>query len=126
VINTEVIESELLNRHITGIQQALETAGGTHALEDVLACIERGEAQLWIEPDALIVSEIIDTPQLRELRFWISTGELEAVIELGERVLVWGREMGCKRAVMTGRMGWKRLAAQHGWQPEMIVIGREL
>ena len=112
--------------HLEGIARALSYGGATHSLSDVLDQIERGDAQLWLDDSALIVTEVHDTPRLRELRFWIATGELQAVVDLSERVLDWGRAMGCKRAVLTGRKGWVKALAGEGWKQEMVVMGRAL
>lgn len=118
-------EANILH-HYEGLVKALRIGGDTHGVEDVLAQIEKGEAKLWIAPDALIITEVHDAPRCRELRFWIATGDLPAVLELQEEVLAWGKEQGCTRAVFTGRRGWVKALRGSGWEEIMVVMGREL
>jgi hypothetical protein len=113
--------------HVAGIEQALSYSGGTHTLEDVLSQIERGEAQLWTAEDALIITEVHNAPRLRELHVWITTGELDAVLQLfDEQVEPWAREMGCAQVAFTGRRGWARALRGRGWITDMVVGRRAL
>lgn len=120
------LASQRLGEHLDGIEKALAVGGGTHGVMDVLQQLSKGGAQLWTDEDALIITEVHDAPKLRELRFWIATGKLDAVIQLSKRVLDWGREMGCDQAVLTGRRGWVKPLAAEGWEPWMVVMGRKL
>lgn len=112
--------------HLQGLEKALEAGGGSHSIEHVLAAVRRGEAQLWLDGDAAIVTEVNDAPNHRELHFWLATGTLEDVIALSNKVTEWGRERGCTVATLSGRFGWKKALAQEGWEPTMIVMGKRL
>lgn len=109
------------------LTEALEHAGGTHTLGDVLAAIESGEAQLWQTADAIIVSEIEQYPQMRVCNLWLAAGDLGAVIALGDEVIAWAKtEMGCERATLWGRKGWERLGRSRGWTPMLTLLSREV
>ena len=56
------------------IEDALEYAQFSHTLEDVLRVVLAGDAQFWPESNAALVTEIIDYPQRRTLRFWLAGG----------------------------------------------------
>jgi len=112
--------------HLQGLEEALEHGGGTHNIEHVLAAVRRGEAQLWLDDDAAIVTEVNDTPNEKELHFWLATGTLSDVLALMNKVTEWGRTRGCTVATMAGRFGWKKILANEGWEPQMIVMGRRL
>lgn len=123
-----VSQEDVVNfsRHVDALRRALDIDGGTHDIDDVLDKVQRGEAQLWTSPGAVIVSQIVDAPLARELHFWLAAGELQDVITLSHRVMDWGRKMGCTRATLHGRKGWVRALAEEGWQQTAVVMGREL
>lgn len=112
--------------HEAGIRKALANGGGTHGFEDVLQQIADGDAQLWLEQDAVIVTEIHQTPRKRVLHFWLATGELEAVIRLSDKAEGWGRSMGCTLSTIAGRKGWEKVLQKRGWFPMLTLMGKEL
>jgi len=116
----------LTEEHLTGLEEALAQGGGGHALEHVLAAIQRKEAQLWIEGPCVIVTEVNDTPLRRELHFWLAAGTLDEVIHLSNKVKEWGRDQGCTVATLCGRRGWTRALAKEGWGHQLSVMGQRL
>ena len=108
-----------------GLRKALERGGG-HTLEDVARLIRDGQAQLWAEDEAVLVTQIIDTPQRRELHFWLATGALDKVVDLSNRVLDWGRDNGCEHATLSGRRGWVKALSGEGWTEELVLMGRPI
>lgn len=115
-----------IDNHVEGIMAALGHGGGTHTLADLVDEIDAGRAQLWRTNDAVIVTEVNDTPQHKVLHFWIATGDLEEVIRLSEVAIEWGKSVGCTRATLAGRRGWVKALADHGWAEELTVMGREI
>jgi hypothetical protein len=101
----------LQEEHLSGIEEALRQGGGTHDLNHVLAAIYQHDAQLWLEGPCVIVTEVNDTPNERELHFWLAAGTLDEVIALSNKVMEWGREVGCTVAT---------------WSHRMIEMGRRL
>lgn len=112
--------------HIEGITKALAHGGGTYTLADVVDKIDAEHAQVWRDENAVIVTQINDTPQKRVLHFWLATGDLEDVIALSEVAIEWGRERGCTAATLSGRRGWVKALAGHGWSEQHTVMGREI
>lgn len=104
-----------------GIERALKYGGNTHSGLDVLDCVEKGEAQLWLEPEATIVTQIFEHPNERTLHFWLAAGELESVLELSDKVMEWGKSKGCTRATLSGRKGWARALEHRGWSDTKLV-----
>ena len=121
------LDVERFMEHLPKLRKALALGGDTHDVDDVLDQISRGDAQLWLSDGALIVTEVYDTPMVRELRFWLACGDLQPVIELSHKVLDWGKnEKGCTQATLTGRKGWVKALAAEGWEASMVVMGRKL
>ena len=111
---------------IEGLEAALRFGGSTHSIADVVQQTLAGDAQLWVEPDAVIVTEVLQMPNARVLNFWLAAGKRAALLPLHRRVLTWGKSIGCDRAVMVGRSGWERILRDDGWAPSSIVLERKL
>ena len=116
----------LSKEHLDGLERALEHGGGVHELSHVLAAVRKHEAQLWVDGDACVVTEVNDTPVLRELHFWLGTGALEDVLALMEQVKEWGRSVGCDVETFTGRRGWERVMSKQGWELRTINMSRKI
>ena len=112
--------------HLAGLEEALTAGGGTHDLAHVLSAIRRGKAQLWIEGDAVLVTEVHCAPKEKELHFWLATGTLDQTIALSNKVMDWGREQGCTVATLSGRRGWIKALAPEGWEPLLVTMARRL
>lgn len=81
----------------------------THSKEDVWRLIASGRACLWPGEKAAIVTELWNHPSgYRSIHGWLAAGELEEIKALVRAAEQMGRDMGCKRAVISGRDGWIR------------------
>lgn len=118
--------TNLTGAHLDGLDQALAAIGRTHTVEDVMGAVDRGEAQLWLEGENALVTELNITPLEKELHIWLATGSLEGTIALSERAIAWGRSMGCTVATLVGREGWKRTLRGAGWSPVATLMARRL
>lgn len=111
---------------IERIAVALELGGGTHSVQDVFDEVLAGRAQLWSTDDAVIITEVIDYPRKRVLRFWIAAGELEPVLALSRQIYPWAQQLGCECAQMTGRKGWTKALQSEEWAPTLVLYERAL
>lgn len=102
------------------IADALEYAHGSHTLDDILELVKSGDAQFWPAKDAGLVTEIIDYPQRRTLRFWLAGGNLETLRALEEQAIEWSKAWNCQACEIIGRRGWVR--ALDGYE-EAATIG---
>jgi hypothetical protein len=109
-------------------EKALAQGGGTHAISDVLDRIGEGKAVCWTNGDSVVVTEVIVSPRLRCLNYWIVAGNLFECADLQPAIDEWGVEQGCSMATATGRMGWLRLSKTMGgdWKPAGIKFTKEL
>jgi len=110
--------------HVGGLREALRRGGDTHTLGDVVRLIDSGDAQLWEEGDAVIVTEVHQTPRKRLIHFWLATGDLASVVALSHRILGWARAEGYDGATLTGRRGWERALRDDGWELTMTMMSR--
>jgi hypothetical protein len=109
------------------LDAALAHAGRTHSLDDVRRLVADGAARLWAGRGAALVAVLEEDPGERRLLIWLAGGdrqELEA--ELLPRAEAWGREAGCRRAMVIGRAGWERALKGQGYAPLARLIAKEL
>jgi hypothetical protein len=109
------------------LEAALDHAGRTHSLEDVRALVECGEARLWPGARSALVALVETDPGDRRLLIWLAGGERE---ELETEILplaeAWGRETGCRRALIVGRPGWERTLKSKGYAPLARIVAKDL
>ena len=86
----------------------------------MFATILRGDAQFWPAEDAGLVTEVIDYPQRRTLRFWLAGGNLETLQELEAAAIEWSKRWDCVACEIIGRRGWVR--ALEGYE-EAATVG---
>lgn len=109
------------------LDAALAHAGRSHALDDVLGMIGRGEAQLWAGDHAAMVTIVEDDPRERRLLIWLAGGDFgELMDRLRPDAERWARERGCRRVLVIGRPGWERALAPEGYAPLARIITKEL
>ena len=99
------------------IEAALEYSGGTHSFLDVVEGLWNGTMQLWPADKGCIVTEIVVYPKKKVLNIFLGGGELEQILDMHENVIDWAKAQGCSALTMTGRFGWKKPLAKHGWKP---------
>lgn len=109
------------------LQAALDHAGRTHSLADVRAAIEGGGAGFWPGASSALVALIETDPGDTRLLIWLAGGDRRELEEaLLPRVEAWGRERGCRRALVIGRDGWARTLRPKGYAPLARIIAKEL
>lgn len=115
---------EIFTHHMPGIKAALESCGDPNTVEDVMRKVLAEEAQVWGDERALAITQLY--PESATVHFWITTGELEAAIELSREIMSWAKGLGYDRATLTGRRGWERVLADDGWQFQAVMLGKDL
>lgn len=78
---------------------------------EVVERIEQGQAQLWLGEQSAMVTEIVGDA----IHVWLGGGSLPELLEMRPLVEKAGREWGCKRATICGRLGWDRALKEHGF-----------
>lgn len=108
------------------LQQALDRTGNTHDIEDVYDLVLEGKAQFWPRENAVGVTELCITPNVKFLSGWLAAGEMEEVLDLTEQAAGWGRNQGCTKFKVCGRKGWVRAHANSGFRLQSVVLERDL
>ena len=109
------------------MQAALDHAGRTHRLDDVLAMVLRGDARFWPAAGAALVAAIENDPGERRLLIWLAGGDRDEVEgQLLPQAEAWGRANRCQRSLVIGRPGWERTLKTKGYAPLARIIAKEL
>jgi hypothetical protein len=108
------------NRH--HIEAALAHGGDTHTFDDVAAMIMDGRLQLWHGPNGCAVTEIIVYPQKKVLHCFLAGGEMAQILDMIESAVAWGKTQGCVALTLSGRLGWGKVLAKHGFKPVLLTM----
>ena len=116
-----------LNRCRRWIEDALEYAGGTHNFNDIAATVLSDRFQIWPSNNAVVVTEIVVYPQLKDLHYFLAGGNLDELKAMRPIIEDWGRSIGCTRVSLAGRKGWERtFLKDEGYRPNWFVLSKEL
>lgn len=115
-------------QRITLLARALTYSGGTHTVQDVLDGVESGEFQLWEGQRSILVTKLMQHPQLLEAFVFLAAGDMREIESLYPTVLDWAKSKGCTRASFLGRPGWERtfLTRDAGWRTRLTVFEKEI
>lgn len=105
------------------IGAALEYAHNSHTLSDVLDAVVKGDAQFWHANDAAMITEIIEYPQRRTLRFWLAGGDLVTLKHLEQEAINWSKGWNCTACEIIGRRGWGR--ALNGYEEAATIFVKD-
>lgn len=102
--------------------------GSDYTVEEMAVEILEGRAQLWQEGEAMIVTQLDESPRGPSVYFWVAAGQLDDVLALATKVYDWAREIGCYKATFVGRRGWRKPLADHGWTADdrLLLFTKEL
>ena len=115
-----------LSDYRTRIESALAYGGGTHEFEDVVASVLKEKMQVWVNNDSIAITEIIVYPRKKTLHCFLAAGKAKDIIEMMPSAAAWGRAYGCTKFTISGRKGWSRVLAKHGWTPILYTLGMDL
>lgn len=116
-----------LHRCRRWIEDALEYAQGTHTFNDIAAAVLSDRFQIWPSNNAVVVTEIVVYPQLKDLHFFLAGGNLDELKAMRPIIENWGKSVGCTRVSLAGRKGWERtFLKDEGYKPNWFVLSKEL
>ena len=72
------------------------------------------------------MSEVVEYARKKVLHIFLAGGDMEELVDMIDSAEAWGRTLGCTALTMSGRKGWERALAPHGFKPVMIVMERAI
>ena len=121
---TDTSLSDEWDRCSAWLEAALYYSNGTHTIDDVLETVQRGDAQFWHYPDAAVVTEIMDYPQKRVLRYWLAGGNLKTLLKVEPSIRHWSQLWGCVGIEIIGRKEWHRVLK--GFKQTGIILAKDM
>ena len=117
--------TDILERLRDKVQHALDHAGNTHQIEDLIDGVVEGLFQVWYHPRALVLTQIVNLPRAKICNFFIAAGDKKVILEmLLPSVESWAKEQGCDRVTLIGRDGWQRELRNRGWQNRAALVAK--
>jgi hypothetical protein len=104
------------------MQKALRLAADTHALEDIIEALKRGEMQAFHNDRAIVITEIAQSPRRKFVHVFMSAGDLDGVLELMPQIEEWGKSLGAEFARASVRPGYEPILKARGWKKTMVVF----
>lgn len=114
------------NDQVRGWLQPALDLHDTHDIEDVEAAVASGHMQLWVGERGALVTEITRYPKLKTLHIFVAGGEMDQCLDFLPSLYAWADMQGCDRVTLSGRVGWKRVLADHGWKQAGITMSRDV
>ena len=111
---------------LSRLEKALDHAGNTHAVEDIVALVNAGKAQWWSRGEGTVVTEFYPFPRRPTVHYWLVSGALSDCLALQPDIERWARSKGCTYATASGRRGWERILPKHGWQLAGVQFAKDL
>ncbi len=74
--------------------------------------IEDNTAQLWLGERSAMVTEIVGDA----IHVWLGAGDMDELLAMRPLVERYGKDVGCARATIDGRLGWDRVLKPHGFK----------
>lgn len=108
--------------------KALSLPISTHNLEDVIDALNAGDMQAFWNDDAIVITEVCQTPRRQFVNIFLAAGTLEGVYALQPQVSAFATSTGVTEPVqMVGRPGWGKHLKKRGWkkQAEVWVLPME-
>jgi len=107
------------------IQRALDRAGGLYRVDDVLGEIQAGGMQFWPGQESCMVTQLMNYPGGKTIRFAIGAGDLDEIVLMEAFIAAQAKaHQGAVKAEIIGRPGWK--AALPAYNHVQIQLLRDL
>lgn len=102
--------------------KALALPFSTHNMQDVIDALKAGDMQAFWNDDAIVITEVCQTPRRRFINIFMAAGKLEGVYALTPQVREFAHSVGVTEPIqMIGRPGWGPHLKQRGWKKQAEV-----
>lgn len=117
---------------LPSIDSFVESADGRYKHEDVYEGVTSGKIQLWVAMEehvieATALSQVIEFPQLNELRVIMCVGEkYENWVHLVQKFEEIATLLKCKISVLEARPGWEKIVKPFGYKKTHVMLEKVL
>jgi hypothetical protein len=115
-----------MDRFRPDLEAAMEHNGGTHTFDDLTAMVLQGRLRLWATDKSIALTEIIEYPRQKHYHVFAAGGDLDDIVATIPQVEQAARDAGCCKLTISGRRGWVRALAEHGWTEQFTTCVRSI
>ena len=107
-------------------QDALDVGHNFFEISDVAAKVRSGEWQWHQNRDGVCITSIGENARgQRYLQGRFIFGDMDAVMEMSDRIDDFAKSHGCVGFLMDGRVGWTKILKKYGWQVAGVIMRKE-
>ena len=108
------------------IEDALEYSGGTHDFKDIVDGVISGNMHLWSGDNSCTVTLFTVYPKKTLLHVFLAGGDLDEILEIEKSMVDFAKQNGCDGLTLSGRVGWKKVLRDIGWNEQFLTLKKEI
>ena len=108
------------------IESAMSYNGGTHTFDDLVSMVMTGRLRLWAFDQSVALTEIIEYPREKHYHVFIAGGKLSELTDAMDDLLSAAQQAGCSKITISGRKGFVKALAGHGWKEQSTRCSYEV
>lgn len=105
---------------------ALSHGHGTHSLDDVFSLCLQGKCHFFDFGDCFMVMEVVGYPGAKIYHGFLAGGNMDSILAQEQAMGDLARGMQCSHLSIAGRLGWKRVFEQRGWDFVCVTMYKDL
>lgn len=107
------------------MERALHSAGDYYSFEDLMAHIESGHYQSFVQGNTWIITQVNEFPRRRELQIVWVIGDIDEAVEALPLLEEYAKKVKANRISAVGREGWWGFA-QPGWNKVGVLYAKDI
>lgn len=108
--------TETLLRYRDVIERALRYADMSHSFDHIVQGVLNGQYHFYpVSERTCIIMEVRDVPNWRFYHVFIAGGDLQEIRDYEPIIIENANRLGASKLTATGRPGFARVSAKHGW-----------
>jgi hypothetical protein len=118
---------DALEKFRVDIERALGYGGHSHDFAHIVAMCVKGEADLYILPNSVIIMQLDEYPNYKAYHIFLACGKMDELMEAQAGLLMREAKMrGASKLTFAGRTGWVRQLKSSGWQHKLAVMHKDI
>jgi hypothetical protein len=119
--------TETLLQYKEPIERALRVAQNAHSFDHIVYGVLGGRYHFYpISARTCIIMEVRRNSNWSAYHVFIAGGDLQEIRDAEPLIMENGHKLGCAKITASGRKGFARVSAQHGWKVAHVTIYKDL
>lgn len=117
---------DTLDKFRPELEAAMEYSGGTHDFDDLTLMVLKGDLRVWTTENSIALTEVVEFPRQKHYHVFAAGGSLDDIAGTMPLIEQAARDAGCCAITLSGRRGWVKALAQHGWVEQLTTCVRSI